>query len=92
KHHIHSFYPSLSFTNLGIFPPNPSHKKEEGFHYMGPARICSISCIGIANPWPMVLVLTYNDRMAISLSVSSSRFSFEVVERFLDSFIQELTE
>jgi len=92
KHHIHSFYPSLGFTNLGVFSPNPSHKNEEGFHYMGPARICSISCIGIANPWPMVLVLTYNDRMAISLSVSRSRFSFEAAERFLDSFIWELIE
>ena len=92
KHRAHILFPTLTLSNMGIGYPNPHHKDQEGFHYMGPARICSISAI--ANPviWPQMVVLTYNDRMAISLSVARSRFSFEVVERFLDSFIRELIE
>jgi len=92
KHGAHTLYPSFTLSNMGMGHPNPHHKDEEGFHYMGPARICSISAI--ANPvmWPQMVVLTYNDRMAMSLSLSHSRFSLEAAERFLGSFIQELTE
>jgi len=92
KHRAHTLFPTLTLSNMGICYLNPHHKDQEGFHYMGPARICHISAI--ANPviWPQMVVLTYNDRMAISLSVSHSRFSFEVIERFLNSFIRELIE
>jgi len=92
KHLAHTFYPTFTLSNMGICHPNSHHKDEEGFYYMGPARICSISAI--ANPviWPQMVVLTYNDRMAMSLSVSRSRFSLEAAERFLDSFMRELLE
>ena len=92
KHRAHSFYPTFTLSNMGIGHLNPQHKDEEGFHYMGPARICSISTIANPVTWPQVVVLTYNDRMVMSLSVSRSRFSLEAAERFLDSYIQELTE
>lgn len=91
KHHPHIFYPSLTLSNIGICSPNPLHKDDEGFHYIGPAQICSINFIGYAAPWPQIVVLTYNNRMTISLSVFRSQFSLESAESFLDSFVRELT-
>ena len=92
KHHPHTFYPTLALSNIGICNPNPSHKDEEGFHYMGAARISNISFITSAVPWPQVVVLTYNERMTICLSVFRSHFSLEAAERLLDSFVRELIE
>ena len=92
KHHSQTFYPSLSLSNLGVFHPNPFHKDKEGFHYMGSAQICSSCIITVAAPWPQMVITTYNNRMAISLSVYRSRFSPEAIGEFLDFFILELTE
>jgi NRPS condensation-like uncharacterized protein len=90
--HPRAFYLSIMLSNLGIFYPNHSHKDEEGFHYLGPARICSISVITAAIPWPQLIYLTYNNRISISLSVFRSHFSLEAAGRLLDSFIQEIME
>ena len=83
-------YPTLTISNLGIDKPNPSHQDEEGFHYMGPARIRNIVFVGHAPPWPNVMAVTYNNRMTISLSVFRSQFSLETADEFLQLFIQEL--
>jgi len=92
KHYAHTFYPTLTLSNMGICYLNPHQKDKEGFHYMGPARICSISAIANPVKWPQMVIMTYNERMAISISVSRSRFSLETVESFLDFFIRELIE
>ncbi len=92
KHHPQTLYPTLALSNIGICNPNPSHKDKEGFHYMGSARISNISFITSAVPWPQVVVLTYNERMTICLSVFRSHFSQEAAEKLLDSFVIELTE
>ena len=67
KHHTPAFYPSLCLSNLGVCEPNPSHKDDEGFHYMGQAKIRSIFTINSAIPWPQVVVVTYNGKMTVSL-------------------------
>jgi len=81
---------TLILSNMGKCHLNPHHTDEEGFHYMGPARICSIHCIASPVPWPQVDIITYNERVSMSLSVLRSRFSLADAEKFLDSFIQEL--
>jgi NRPS condensation-like uncharacterized protein len=83
---------TLILSNMGTCHLNPHHTDEEGFHYMGPARVCSIHCIASPVPWPQVDIMTYNGRMSINLSVLRSRFSSEDAEKFLNSFIQELME
>ena len=83
-------YPTLSLSNIGIGKPNPSHQDEEGFHYMGSARICNIFVMAYAPPWPHLVAVTYNDCFTISLVVFRSQFSLDTAENFLDSFIQEL--
>ena len=83
-------YPTLTISNVGIAKPNPSHQDDEGYHYMGLARIHNIAFVAHAPPWPNFAVATYNDRMTISLAVFQSQFSLETAENFLDSFIQEL--
>ena len=92
EHSTQTYYPSLGLSNLGICSLNPSHKDEEGFHYMGPARICSINATSAAAPWPMLVLMTYNDRLSITLSVYRAHFSLEAAERFLDSFIREIVK
>jgi len=84
--------PTFSLSNLGVFSPNSSHKDEKGFHYMGPARICSITGIPPAGQWVGMAVFTYNNRMALSLTALSSQFSSEAAGELLDSFIGELIE
>jgi NRPS condensation-like uncharacterized protein len=81
--------PSISLTNLGVFSPNPSRKDKEGLHYIGPARLRSMTGIGPALPWPMVSVMTYNGEVRIGMSTSRTCFSPEAAERFIDSFVQE---
>jgi NRPS condensation-like uncharacterized protein len=81
---------TLILSNMGTCNLNPHHTDEEGFHYMGPARICSIHFVASPVPWPQVDIITYNGRMSMSLSVLRSRFSSEDAEKFLDSFIKEL--
>jgi NRPS condensation-like uncharacterized protein len=81
---------TLILSNMGTCNLNPHHTDEEGFHYMGPARICSIHYVASPVPWPQVDIITYNGRMSMSLSVLRSRFSSEDAEKFLDSFIKEL--
>ena len=78
-------------SNVGICNPNPSHQDEDGFHYLGSARIRTMCFIGYAAPWPQLIALTYNNRMNISLSVFRSQFSLESAQAFLNSFIEELT-
>jgi NRPS condensation-like uncharacterized protein len=92
KQRGHKLYPTFTLSNMGIGHFNPQHMDEEGFQYLGPARIARINVI--ANPviWPQMVVLTYNNRMTMSLSVSRSHFSLNGAEQFLDSYIQELTK
>jgi NRPS condensation-like uncharacterized protein len=91
KHSVPGFSPTLLLSNLGILSPNPSHKDEEGFHYLGSARICNIHCIPNAGGWPDLLVFTYNNQMVINMAVLSSCFSPEKAGRFMDSFVREIT-
>lgn len=92
KHSIPGFSPTLLLSNLGVLSPNPSHTDEEGFHYMGPARICNIHVIPNAGTWPDVLVSTYNKQLALTIAVMSSCFSSEEAERFLNCFVSNLME
>jgi len=92
KHSIPGFSPTLLLSNLGVLSPNPSHTDEEGFHYLGPARICNIHVIPNAGTWPDVLVSTYNKQLALTIAVLSSCFSSEEAERFLDCFVSNLME
>jgi len=90
--HPDTYKPTLTLSNVGICKPNPSHQDEEGFHYLGSALIRSMCFIGYAASWPQVNVLTYNNRMTISLSVFKSHFPPESAEAFLDSFIETINE
>ena len=92
KHSIPNFAPTLLLSNLGVLSPNPSHTDEEGFHYLGPARICNIHVIPNAGTWPDVLVSTYNKQLAVTIAVLSSCFSSEEAERFLNCFVSNLME
>jgi len=91
KHLPKTYYPTATLSNIGICNPNPTHQDKEGFHYMGPARISNISFLTSAVPWPQIVTLTYNNRLAICLSVSPTYFSQEFAERLLDSYVRELT-
>jgi NRPS condensation-like uncharacterized protein len=84
------YCPTLTMSNIGICNPNPSHQDEDGYQYLGAARISNICFIGYAAPWPQLIALTYNNCMTISLSVFRSRFSTEAAGQFLDSFIGEI--
>lgn len=90
RQHPHSYYPTLTMSNIGICQPNPAHQDKEGFHYLGAARIRTMCFIGYAAPWPQLIALTYNNRMTISLSVFRSQFSPEGAAQFLDGFIEEI--
>jgi NRPS condensation-like uncharacterized protein len=92
KHRGHKFYPTFTLSNMGIGHFNPQHKDEAGFQYLGPARISRVNAIAYPFIWPQLVVLTYNNRMTMSLSVSRSHFSLKGAEQFLDSYIQELTK
>ena len=92
KHHSHALYPSLCLSNIGICEYNPSHKDEEGFEYMGPAKIIGSNVVTAAIPWPQILIHTYNRRMEVSLSVFNSNFSLEAAKLFLEEYIHELLE
>ena len=88
---VPDFAPTLLLSNMGILSPNPSHQDEEGFHYLGPARISTILGIPNAGGWPDTLVFTYNNQMIINMSVLNSCFSQETAERFVDAFVGEIT-
>jgi NRPS condensation-like uncharacterized protein len=90
KHRASSVGPTITISNMGTCLPNPHHTDEEGFHYMGPARISTIGIIAHPVLWPQVDVLTYNDRMLITLAAFRSHFPVETAEKFLQCFIQEL--
>jgi NRPS condensation-like uncharacterized protein len=90
KRSFPGFAPTLLLSNLGMLSPNPSHKDEQGFHYMGDARIDNIYVIPNAASWPDLLVSTYNNQIAVTMAVLSSCFSPEAAERFLDSFVESL--
>ncbi len=92
KYSIPGFSPTLLLSNLGVLSPNPSHKDEKGFHYLGPARICNIHLIPNAGTWPDLLVSTYNKQMVVTIAVLSSCFSPEEAERFLNCFVSNLME
>lgn len=85
------FAPTVLLSNLGVLSPNPAHQDEEGFHYLGPARICNLHVIANAGAWPDLLVSTYNKQLAITQAVMSSCFSRETAERFMDNFVGEIT-
>lgn len=90
KHHSHALYPSLCLSNIGICDYNPSHKDEEGFQYMGPAKIIGSNVVTAAIPWPQIVIHTYNSRMEVSLSAFRSHFSLDAAKTFLDEYIKEL--
>jgi hypothetical protein len=92
KHSIPGFSPTLLLSNLGVLSPNPAHTDEEGFHYLGPARICNIHVIPNAGTWPDVLVSTYNKQLALTIAVLSSCFSSAEAERFLNCLLSNLME
>lgn len=90
KHSIPGFSPTILLSNLAVLSPNPAHMDEEGFHYMGPARIRNIHVIPNAGAWPDLLVSTYNRQMAVTIAVLSSCFSREETEKFLDFFVENV--
>lgn len=92
KRSIPDFAPTVLLSNLGVLSPNPGHQDEEGFHYLGPARICNIHVIPNAGGWPDVLVSTYNKQLAVTQAVLSSCFPVETAERFLDALVREITD
>ncbi len=81
---------TLLLSNMGVLSLNPSHKDEEGYHYLGPARICNIHCLPPPGRFPGVVVLTYNNQMVISIAVMNAYFSQETAGRLLDAFVHEL--
>jgi NRPS condensation-like uncharacterized protein len=90
NHHSRSLYPSLCLSNIGVCDYNTAHRDEEGFQYMGPARIIGSNVVTAAIPWPQILIHTYNNRMEVSLSVLRSHFSLETAQEFLEAYIREL--
>jgi NRPS condensation-like uncharacterized protein len=82
---------SIVLSNMGILSPNPTHKDDEGFHFMGSARIRNIHGIPAVGTWPMLLLFTYNNQMIFNMSFLSSYFSPETAGRFIDSFLREVT-
>ena len=88
KQRTHSDGSTLILSNFGKCHLNPHHTDEEGYHCMGPARILNIDCIAPPVPWPQIDIITYNERMSISLSILRSCFSLEDAEKFLDLFIE----
>jgi len=89
-YHSHALYPSLCLSNIGVCDYNTAHRDEEGFQYMGPARIAGSNVVTAAIPWPQILIHSYNRRMEVSLSVFRSHFSLETAQMFLDAYIREL--
>lgn len=90
KHYAPGFAPSIVLSNMGILSPNPDHQDEEGFHYLGDARISEIHGLPAVGAWPMLLLFTYNNRVIFNLSFLNSYFSSETGRRFLDWFIREV--
>jgi len=84
------YAPTIVLSNMGILAPNPAHRDEEGFHWMGGARIRDLYGIPAVGAWPMLLLYTYNDRMIFNLSFLESYFPPETAGRFIDSFLGEL--
>lgn len=82
--------PTFSLSNLGVFSPNPAHRDEEGFHYLGPARISSVSITPPAGQWIGMVINTYNSRITFSMTALRSYFSPQAMGKLLDSFIREL--
>lgn len=82
--------PTFSLSNLGIFSPNPAHKDEEGFHYLGKARISRVIITPPAGQWIGMVINTYNNRITFSMTALRSYFSPEAIGTFLDSFVREL--
>jgi hypothetical protein len=90
KRNAPSYAPTIVLSNMGILSPNPSHKDEEGFHYMGSARIRDLYGIPAVGAWPMLLLYTYINRMIFNMSFLESYFPPETAGRFIDSFLGEL--
>ena len=90
KHSTPSIAPSIVMSNMGILSPNPIHRDEDGFDYMGPARICNIHGMPPVGAWPMLFICAYNKRMIFNLSFLNSYFSQETGERFLNAFLEEI--
>jgi NRPS condensation-like uncharacterized protein len=90
KYSTPGFASSIVLSNMGVLSPNPAHKDEDGFDYMGPARICNIHQMATVAARPMLFTCTYNKRMIFNLSFLNSYFSLETGERFLDSFLEEI--
>jgi NRPS condensation-like uncharacterized protein len=91
KHFLQTVHPTLTLSNIGMCNLTDSPKDTEGFGTLGSARISSICFISPPSLWPQVGVLTYNNTMMVTLSVANLHFPLGTAERFLDSFIQELT-
>lgn len=85
-----NFSSTLALSNMGVLSPNPAHKDEEGYHYLGSARICNIHCLPPPARWPIMVVLTYNNQMVINIAVLDAYFSQETTGRLLDAFVHEL--
>ncbi|MBW1853872.1 MAG: hypothetical protein JRJ00_04205 [Deltaproteobacteria bacterium] len=81
---------SIVLSNMGVLSPNPAHRDEDGFDYMGPAQISNIHGMPPVGAWPMLFICTYNKRMIFNLSFLNSYFSSETGGRFLNSFLGEI--
>jgi len=90
KRNASGYAPTIVLSNMGILSPNPSHKDEEGFHYLGSARIRDLYGIPAVGAWPMLLLYTYNARMIFNMSFLESYFPPETAGKFIDSFLGEL--
>jgi hypothetical protein len=84
------FAPTIVLSNMGVLSPNPEHRDEDGFHYLGSARIRDVYGIPAVGAWPMLLLYTYNNRMIFNLSFLDSYFSAETAGRFIDAYLEEL--
>jgi hypothetical protein len=84
------FAPTIVLSNMGVLSPNPEHRDEDGFHYMGSARIRDVYGIPAVGAWPMLLLYTYNNRMIFNMSFLDSYFSAETAGRFINAYLEEL--
>ena len=92
RNYYHKNYPIFNLSNIGLCSPNQNHKDEEEFNYIGSARITNMSFFGLASSWLQLGVVTYNNRMVITLSVAYPPLSLEKYEQLMNSFIQELAK
>ncbi len=82
---------TIRITNLGVLDLN--HLSNDKDSFLGDARLDSVFFSpAILNEVPLIMFLTCNNNMYVSLSVLSSIFSYKTSNDFLDLFLKELSE